>query len=312
MTVVSLEGFRPLPRFDAIPWNRVRIEESATGVGAWSPLLPVRNLVPLDANPALPAIRDFTVTNAVLAAGFYRVVFLDAANNESPSPAVYSGPSALEGYPSTAELVGDSSEQALLNLAPADQDRLRIAAINAVEEFTGQRFVPEPLTRTLDGSGTGVLQLDRRLAALDTLVVEGSALRESDVMLSEDRTRLHVRAELGALNYYEKVMVQFADNPSLFTHGAGTVEIVGTWGYLSTELPEVVSDALRIDMEDKALASTHQLWNNLRAYEALGLREIQQGELRLKRDPVQQPTLSERAQGLLLGLIWKPLTGVTA
>ena len=131
-------------------------------------------------------------------------------------------------------------------LAPADQDRLRIAAINAVEEYTGQRFVPEPLTRTLDGSGTGVLYLDRRLADLDTLAVEGSALTASDVMLSEDRTRLHVRAELGALNYYEKVMTQFADNPALFTYGAGSVEIVGTWGWLSTEFPDVVGDAIRI------------------------------------------------------------------
>jgi hypothetical protein len=310
VTVVSLTGFRPLRRFDEVPWERARIEESATGIdGSWASR-GVQNLVPVDTDPAQPAIRDFTVTNAVLAAGFYRVVFLDEEDNESPSPAIYSGPSALDGYPSTGSLLSDSSEDALLDLDGSDQDRLRIAAINAVEEYTGQRFVPEPLTRTLDGSGSGVLRLDRRLAELDTLVVERSGLTESDVLLSEDKTRLHIRAELGALNYYEKVMIDFADSRPLFTYGVGTVEIAGTWGWASDEFPEAVGEAIRVDMEDKALASSHQLHNNIRAYEALGLREIQQGELRLRRDPVQQATLSERAQGLLLGLIWQPGGGV--
>ena len=224
MTVVSLTGFRPLRRFDDVAWERARIEESATGIdGSWSNR-GVQNLVPVDTDPAQPAIRDFTVTNAVLAAGFYRVVFLDVEDNESPSPAIYSGPSALDGYPSTGSLLSDSSEEKLLELDGSDQDRLRIAAINAVEEYTGQRFVPEPLTRTLDGSGSGVLRLDRRLAELDTLVVERSGLTESDVLLSDDKTRLHIRAELGALNYYEKAMIDFADSRPLFTYGAGTVD----------------------------------------------------------------------------------------
>ena len=312
MPVISLTGFRPLRRFDEVAWERARIEESATGLDlSWSELS-TQNLVPVDADPAQPQVRDFTASNATLAAGFYRVVFLDPEDNESPSPPIYSGPSALDGYPSTGTLVAESTEDALLDLDGSDQDRLRIAAINAVEEFTGQRFVPEPLTRTLDGSGSGVLRLDRRLAELDTLVIERSPLTESDVMLSEDKTRLHVRAELGALNYYEKVMIEFAESAPIFTFGTGTVVIAGTWGWASDEFPPAVEEAIRIDMEDKALASTHQLWNNLRAYEALGLREINQGELRLKRDPTQQPTLSERAQGMLLGLIWKPLGGVMA
>jgi hypothetical protein len=87
--VVSLEGFVPPPRYDALPWTHARIEQSTTSAtGPWTSVAtPV--LSPVDADPTNPQARNFTVT-VVVPTAWYRVVWLDAANDESDSSAIYS------------------------------------------------------------------------------------------------------------------------------------------------------------------------------------------------------------------------------
>lgn len=88
--VVTLEGFRPPPRYDSESWTSAIIEEAAASTGPWTQVETVV-LVP-DADPSRPAERDFTTDNASLATGWYRVIFRDAQDDSSaPSDPVYAG-----------------------------------------------------------------------------------------------------------------------------------------------------------------------------------------------------------------------------
>lgn len=82
MPVVTLLDFTPPARVDQT-WTTVRILESASSQGPWT-LIDTFTLDPVDTNPADPQSRDFTTTNATLPAGWYQVVFVDAAGNEQP------------------------------------------------------------------------------------------------------------------------------------------------------------------------------------------------------------------------------------
>ena len=76
--VVSLEDFRPAPRYDALPWTQAQIQEAATAAGPWTTLETVA-LSPLDTDPANPRYRNFTTALGTAAEQWYRIVFLDAA-----------------------------------------------------------------------------------------------------------------------------------------------------------------------------------------------------------------------------------------
>jgi hypothetical protein len=84
MTYVTFEDYTPIPRFDATPWTRIRIEESAAAAGPWT-ILETQDLDPLDLDPAHPATRAFSTGNATLEHGWYKVSFLDAAGNILPT-----------------------------------------------------------------------------------------------------------------------------------------------------------------------------------------------------------------------------------
>jgi len=78
--VVSLEDYRPSPRYDAVPWTQARIEEGTASLGPWV-TLETQNLSPVDADPANPAYRDFTTALGTAVELWYRIVFLDAGAN---------------------------------------------------------------------------------------------------------------------------------------------------------------------------------------------------------------------------------------
>lgn len=94
--VVSLEDFQPGARYDGLPWTQARIEQGTSATGPWTALQTLA-LSPLDANPALPASRDFTTTLATSATGWFRIVFLDAAAREQPTGSVYVNPNVFQG-----------------------------------------------------------------------------------------------------------------------------------------------------------------------------------------------------------------------
>lgn len=75
--VVSLEDYRPSPRYDGEPWTDARIEEAPASTGPWV-TLETQVLVPVDADPQNPAYRNFTTDLGTAEEQWYRIVFLDA------------------------------------------------------------------------------------------------------------------------------------------------------------------------------------------------------------------------------------------
>lgn len=76
--VVTLEDFRPAPRYDSLPWTNAQIQEAAASDGPWVTLETVA-LSPLDADPANPAYRNFTTDLGTAEEQWYRIVFTDAS-----------------------------------------------------------------------------------------------------------------------------------------------------------------------------------------------------------------------------------------
>lgn len=104
--VVSLEDFRPSPRYDALPWTQARIEEGTASVGPWV-TLETQNLSPVDADPANPAYRNFTTALGTATGLWYRIVFLDAgANTGLPTFPIQNVADDRPVYASASELAG--------------------------------------------------------------------------------------------------------------------------------------------------------------------------------------------------------------
>ena len=76
--VVSLEDYRPSPRYDGLPWTSAQIQEGTAATGPWT-TLETQVLSPVDADPRNPAYRNFTTALGTANELWYRVVFLDAA-----------------------------------------------------------------------------------------------------------------------------------------------------------------------------------------------------------------------------------------
>jgi hypothetical protein len=93
MTVVTLEGYTPPPRYPPSDrlWTQARIEESPTGDTPWTTIEPAFTLNPTVSDPANPATYNFTTAAATLPTGWYRVVWIDSTGAEAPTEAVHNG-----------------------------------------------------------------------------------------------------------------------------------------------------------------------------------------------------------------------------
>lgn len=104
--IVTLEEFTPGERVDGLPWTLARIEEAATAGGARTSLATI-NLATgpgvsptgLDTDPSEPQPRTLTTSLAQLNAGYYWVVFIDAAAHEQEVGPVFA-PAQAETYTS--------------------------------------------------------------------------------------------------------------------------------------------------------------------------------------------------------------------
>jgi hypothetical protein len=75
--VLSLDDFRPSPRYDGLPWTEARIEEGTSASGPWA-LIDTIAITPVDADPSNPASRSFTTQLASDGELWYRIIFADA------------------------------------------------------------------------------------------------------------------------------------------------------------------------------------------------------------------------------------------
>lgn len=139
--VVSLEDYRPPPRYDGNPWTSARIEESATSDGTWTNL-GTSAFGTTDPDPTNPAYRNFTIENGTAADYWYRLTFLDATGDESlPTTPVQNTASERPIYATVEELAS------LLRVRVAD----RHASLRRVLESAAQEIDDEIGTADIRG-----------------------------------------------------------------------------------------------------------------------------------------------------------------
>lgn len=130
MITRSFKGYRPPPRYPDTtgPWTEARIDEGPAQGGPWTELDTI-TLDPVDVDPENPRDRNFTVENATLEEGWYRVVFLDASGDTAPSDPVFAGepPALYTSIPDLRDALAprgkqdDATAAALSNAELADQ-----------------------------------------------------------------------------------------------------------------------------------------------------------------------------------------------
>lgn len=158
--VVTLTEVRPSARFDGFPWVEAHIEEAVDSDGPWMPI-DTQVLSPVDADPADPATRNFTTNDAMLPAGWYRVVFVDAEDATQASASIYVSDAPTSPYFTIAEarkIAPLSDETAYPD---SDIESTRRAVEEALEHACRVAFVPRIETETHSGDGTGRLRLGR-------------------------------------------------------------------------------------------------------------------------------------------------------
>ena len=75
--VVSLENYRPSPRYDGEPWTDAQIWEAPDSTGPWV-LLETIAFDSVDSDPENPAYRSFTTDLGTADEQWYQIIFLDA------------------------------------------------------------------------------------------------------------------------------------------------------------------------------------------------------------------------------------------
>lgn len=216
-------------------------------------------------------------------------------------------------YPTVEQLVAVSEVEPLQQASPEQQDAWFMLAKRAVESFCGQSFEAEDATRVLPGTGDRRLPLDRRLAAITGLSIVGfeleSSLDLSDVALTDSHDALYVTPDAASGGTWATKVLR-EGRPPVFPAGEGTVSITGTWGWLASEMADnetsPVAIAMRLDMEDAALARKHGLADTVRAQSKLGLVNVNEGGVNATLSS-SSLLLSADAQTLLADYVWQPV-----
>lgn len=192
--VITFEQYEPPDRFDGQPWTQVRIEQAATQSGAFT-AIDTQALAPLDANPAAPQARSFTTTQATLAPGWYRVVFLDASGNPSaPSDPLEFAPSPLDNRPSLRDVRYQLYGTPNLAAVPdAVLQRLLDASIAWVEDVCTTSFNGRAADELYDGNTTNALTVRKRpVTSVQTVETQTPILGFTRVY-TPDEIKLYVK-----------------------------------------------------------------------------------------------------------------------
>lgn len=200
-------------------------------------------------------------------------------------------------YPTADELIAASTVTELIELTPDQQEGMRQAAVTAIEAHCNQSFEPVVETRIVDGTRKRKLYLPKRLEELTSVSVGGAVL--SSVELAEDGDFIELPPGVG-LGYYEQTLREVSGER--WYGFDGQLSITGTWGW--TLVPDPVKTALRLDMEEQALADTHELSSTITSYRKLGVASISQGNLRMQLG--DEIMLSPRVQRQLARYVWAP------
>lgn len=172
MALRSITGARPPRRFDGIAFDRVRWEESGDTIAITA--LDTQVIAPAP-DPATPPAYNLSTTEATLASGWYRLVWLDAVGTEEAGPWVSrSDPGTL---PPSYDEVRDRSpllrEKYPVGAADpqveGDLDRVVSDAVGLVQSMTC-RVLDETLPAELVGTAYRAVTLKA-----EQLAVTGAA-----------------------------------------------------------------------------------------------------------------------------------------
>lgn len=100
---VRFAGYTPPVRDDE-PWTDVRIEEAAAKEGPWT-VLEEQALTPVDTDPTAPETRSITTELATLAAGWYRLTWLDASGDQALTAPLFNGANIAPPVREVADLM---------------------------------------------------------------------------------------------------------------------------------------------------------------------------------------------------------------
>jgi hypothetical protein len=144
--VLGFEDFQPGDRVDGAPWTSIQIEESPNQDGPYS-IIDTIPISPVDLDPSDPAERSFTTSNATMAAGWYRITFLDDAGGQQPVEPLYHS-AARSGY-----MPGVGDVGALLTARTRDSDGVEAGT------FTSKtRPTKEQVERLIEKAATTVVE----------------------------------------------------------------------------------------------------------------------------------------------------------
>jgi len=97
--VASFPNTKPSSRFDGHPWTHVRIEEGLTAEPPFEPVETQALPAETTGTPEEPEARNLTTAAAPLEAGWFRLIFIDAAGAEDVAQFVQWPPPSLSSNP---------------------------------------------------------------------------------------------------------------------------------------------------------------------------------------------------------------------
>lgn len=136
MIVVTFEDVLA-PARSGFAWTQVKVDESATSTGPWT-LIDTLALSPLDSDPGQPKPRRITTENAILAAGWYRLTFVDAAAASSlPTAAIQNVPSVDSETRPTVHELSSLMRARLKTEFSSDNDAFNADTVPTADEADG-------------------------------------------------------------------------------------------------------------------------------------------------------------------------------
>lgn len=157
--VVTIEDVTPAARYDSVPWETIQVYEAASAVGTFA-LIDTQSISPVDADPAHPATRNLTTSNATFEHGYYKLRFSDALGGTQDTDVISVG----------SALLTLSDLKAALGVASGDVDPVRDKRLTqairgasaAVSAYADRDWVTSAITeqRSFEYDGSGFLDID--------------------------------------------------------------------------------------------------------------------------------------------------------
>jgi hypothetical protein len=276
--VASFRGFYPSPREDGNPWTQVRIEETTIGGSAWA-VIDIIDLVPLDADPQHPMVRNFTTESAQYPEGDYRISFLDADGDmEVLDPVRREADNGI--YQGRLATLGEL--KAFLDITGSDKDLLLARYLRSAEgiceRFARRRFSPwgeddADVTWSTTTYGKRSVRVPD-LRTVTSMTLADSVLTEDDYDLGWRRDPTHPTWLL-TFDYNGAPARMWGKVPRI---GAGyeknDLVIVGKFGF--AECPD--------DVQLAVLASAARMWRRRDAAFADTVISAQTGDASIYRE----------------------------